>query len=134
MSVSPGLIQAALGFIIGGGLLVGVTQVVRSWATLRSGARANVRDVIRDIAASRDEAEDREAAMRLDKDYWRDVAGGYGFQLRNHGLTPDPAIPRSPSERARDRRNTSRARRAGRAPTTAEIRAVIDDEGTDDDR
>lgn len=130
MNISPGIVQAIFTFIIGGGLLVGVTQMVRSWTTLRSGARANVRDVIRDIAASRDEAEDREAKMRRDKDYWRDVAAGYSFQLRAKGHTPDPAEPISPSEKARDLRDrrTGRSKRASRAPSTAEIRAVIDDE------
>ncbi len=129
MKIDQTMVQALLAFIVGGGLLGLVTQVVRSWSSIKSGARANTREVIKDLAAARDESEDREATVRRDKDYWRGVAADYGFQLRSAGLTPDPAKPMSPSERAREmgqreqtrRIGQSRAARADAAPSTEEI-------------
>lgn len=133
MRITPELIQTLITFIVGGGLVTLITQSGKVVRSVRSGARASTRDVIRDLAAARDESEDREADRRRDAVYWANIAAGYGYQLRQHGLVPDPEHPMSPSERQREqdrrsRRPTLRQRRADQAPTTEEIRRVIDDD------
>lgn len=139
MTISSDHIQLVITFVVGGGLLTLVTQLARVFGSFRSGARASTREVIKDLAAARDEAEEREATLRRDKDYWRNVAGAYGFQLRSRGITPDPAEPMSPSERAREMgqrerrtgrifRGQARSERAGKAPTTDELREVLGDD------
>lgn len=132
MNIDPDIVKAVLTFIVGGGLVTFITQVVRGWSSLRSGARANTREVIKDLAAARDESEDREADVRQDKDYWRNTAGGYAYQLRSAGLIPEPQNPRSPSEVRRDKLRdvelrTRRQRRAALAPDTAEIERIMDE-------
>lgn len=126
MTISGNVLQALMTFIIGGGLAALVTQLVRGWSSLRTGARASTREVIKDLAAARDEAEEREASLRRDKDYWRGVAGDYGYQLRQAGVLPSPSEPMSPSELRREGQNSPRRRRAQRAPTTDEIKRVED--------
>lgn len=64
----------------------------RGWGTLRAGARARERETVAEMIRSRNLAE-------ADRDYWRDVAGGYRWQLRDAGIAPDPATPVQPSER-----------------------------------
>lgn len=69
-----------------------VGAMVRGWGTLRSGARARERETVAELVQSRNWAE-------ADRDFWRDVAGGYRWQLRVAGIEPDPAQPVQPSER-----------------------------------
>lgn len=128
MQISPDTLKAVLTFIVSAGSSALVTQLVRGWMSLRTGARASNREVIKDLAAARDDAEDRAAKWLRDKDYWRSVAGDYSFQLRNHGLVPQPPQPVSPSELAKEVHDSPRRRRAARAPTTAEIQR--DPDGT----
>ena len=149
MKITPELLQVIVTFIVGGGLATLVAQIVRGVGSFRSGARATTREVVKDLAAARDEAEDRLADMVRDKDYWRNTAGSYAFQLRSRGITPDPAEPMSPSERAREIgrrqdkpgrlgrvfRGQARADRAQAAPSTEELRQVLGDrDETGDDR
>lgn len=130
MTITPEMIQALLTFIVGGGLITLVTQVVRGSRSLRAGARASTREIVKDLAAARDEAEDRLARVRQDRDYWRSVAGDYGYQLRSHGHVPIPESPRSPSEREAEKpaRTSARRRRADAAPTTQEIRRAAEED------
>jgi hypothetical protein len=128
VTLTPELVQTLLTFIVGGGLVTLITQLVRGWRSLKTGARASTREVVKDLAAARDEAEDREAEVRLDKDYWRAVAGDYGYQLRARGITPNPPEPRSPSEQRRETTGSRRWLRAQRAPSTDEIEAIIDED------
>ncbi len=125
--------ETVITFIVGGGLAALLTQFGRVIRSLRSGARATTREVIQDLAAARDEAEEREAELRRDKDYWRNVAGSYGYLLRRNGITPDPVEPRSPSEARLDRERrdgkSARQRRAERAPTTEEIEEAAEQGG-----
>lgn len=135
MSLSTGTTQALITFVLGGGVITLVTQLVRASRMWKSGRLATTREVIRDMAAARDEAEEREAEVRADKDYWRNIAGTYGYQLRASGRTPDPEWPQSPSEKRRvaERRSTRtvRQKRAEQAPTTQEIEQALGD--SDDD-
>lgn len=131
MALSQDTTEALITFLLGGGVITLVTQGIRASRLWRSGRLATTREVIRDIAAARDEAEEREADLRRDKDYWRGVAGDYGFQLRAAGLVPHPAEPKSPSEVRRDEARAAgrdallRKRRADAAPTTGEIERIM---------
>lgn len=73
----------------GGATFVG--SVAKGWGSLRAGARARERETLTELIRSRNAAE-------ADRDYWRDVAGGYRWQLRLVGVEPDPAKPIQPSE------------------------------------
>lgn len=97
MKFSPESISTLITFLVGGGLATLVTQIVRGWSSLRTGARASVREVVKDLAAARDEAEDRRGIAQRDCDYWQGVAAGYGYQLRAAGKLPDPVNPIPPS-------------------------------------
>jgi hypothetical protein len=128
MAFGPGTTEALITFVLGGGAIAMVTQIIRASRLWKTGRLATTREIIRDMAAARDEAEDREAVVRQDKDYWRNVAGAYGYQLRSQGIEPDPARPMSPSERRRDGQGKStRQRRAELAPTTEQIEAALDE-------
>lgn len=91
----PALITGLLGG--GGALFIGA--LFKGWADLRGGARAREREAVTDLAAARDDAEHRRAVAERDRDYWRAIAGKYGYQLRHHGLNPEPEMPEAPSDR-----------------------------------
>lgn len=74
----------------GGATFLG--SVVKGWSSLRSGARARERETLAELIRSRNDAE-------ADRDFWRDTAAGYRWQLRDAGVEPDPAKPVQPSER-----------------------------------
>lgn len=74
----------------GGATFLG--SVVKGWGSLRSGARARERETLAELIRSRNDAE-------ADRDFWRDTAAGYRWQLRDAGVEPDPATPVQPSER-----------------------------------
>lgn len=125
--MSGSTLQALLTFVLGGGAIALVTQIVKASRLWRSGRLATTREVIRDIAAARDEAEEREAVLRQEKDFWRGVAADYSFQLRQAGILPNPPDPVSPSERTRaadrlaGRAPSLRQEQASRAPSTDEV-------------
>lgn len=125
MNLSSDAVQTLLTLIISAGGAAFLTQLVRGWISLRSGARASTREVIRDLAAARDEAEEREGILRRDLEYYRSVAGTYEYQLRSNGIEPRPPHPSSPSERGRAQRDprggTVRRSRAEQAPPTEDI-------------
>ncbi len=75
-----------------------LTQIIRGYLSLRTGARANTREVVKDLAAARDDEESRHTITQRDRDFWRNVAGAYAYQMRRAGLVPDPAEPVPPSE------------------------------------
>jgi hypothetical protein len=84
--------------LLSSGGAVFLSSVVKSWATLRGGARARERETITDLAARADDAERRERVARRDLDYWRDIAAKYRYQLREKGITPNPEDPVQPSD------------------------------------
>jgi hypothetical protein len=75
----------------GGATFIGT--VLRGLGSLRAGARARERETVAETIRSRNLAE-------MDRDFWRDVAAGYRWQLRVAGIEPVPAAPVQPSERA----------------------------------
>lgn len=84
--------------ILSGGAGAFVISVARSWTTLRRGARARERETINDLMARAEDAEERERVAARDRDYWRQVTGSYGWQLRSAGITPNPPDPVQPSD------------------------------------
>lgn len=124
----PQMTSEIITFVVGGGLAALITAVVRGYRSVRAGARASTREVVKDLVADRDAAEARTARTQRDRDYWRSVAGDYGYQLRSAGLVPDPERPRSPTEREADRPRTARRRRAAPEVTTGELRRIVEDD------
>lgn len=84
--------------LLSGGGAVFVSSLVKSYSSLRRGARARERETISDLVARADEADERERTAARDRDYWRGVAGRYGYQLRTAGINPDPQDPVQPSD------------------------------------
>lgn len=90
--MSKELLTTLITVLIGAGGATFVGALVRGWGTLRTGVRARERETLAELVRSRNEAE-------ADRDFWRDVAGGYRWQLRAAGIEPLPADPVQPSER-----------------------------------
>lgn len=110
MRVSADLGQLFVTFLTGGGAAAFITLVIRSIRTLRTGARASIRDVVKDLSAARNAADDRARAAEEDRNFWQATAGDYAYQLRQNGVTPQPLSPTPPSVRkAIQRRRSPRA-------------------------
>lgn len=86
------VLTALITALIGAGGATFIGSLIRGWGSLRTGARAREKETLSELIRSRNEAE-------ADRDFWRDVAGGYRFQLRQSGVAPQPADPLQPSER-----------------------------------
>lgn len=109
--------------ILGGAGVTLITTAVWAFNTLRTGARARAREILADLEAARDAAEDRARVKTVEAVFWQGIAGMYGYQLRRAGLDPEPSNPRppsaaNPSERGR-RAQQGRVRRD--AATTGEL-------------
>jgi hypothetical protein len=102
--VKSGWGQLFVTFLTGGGAATLIGLVIRSARTLRSGARASIRDVVKDLSAARNAADDRAREAEADLRYFQWLAGGYAYQLRDHGIAPDPATPTPPSAQKARRR------------------------------
>lgn len=104
------LAQLLITAATGGGAVALVSGGVKAWLSLRSGARASTRAVINDIAEDRAAAEERAERQTRVAEYWRGIAGNYGYQLRRNGITPDPEHPAPPrqSPAAAERQRRSR--------------------------
>ena len=86
------VLTALITALIGAGGATFVGSLIRGWGSLRTGARARERETLAELIRSRNEAE-------ADRDFWRDTAAGYRWQLRQAGIAPVPADPVQPSER-----------------------------------
>jgi hypothetical protein len=96
--------------LLGGGGAVFLGALIKGWSDLRAGVRAREREAVADLAAARADAEDRRVDAERDRDYWRSVAAGYGYQLRHAGMAPDPEAPVPPSEKNRTHNSRDRER------------------------
>ena len=94
------VITAVIGALLGGGGLAFIQALFTGIGSLKQGARAHERESVQDLARARDKADDRADRAETDRDYWRNVAGGYAYQLRLAGVAPVPADPVPPSARA----------------------------------
>ena len=97
--MAPDVIVALVGAMLGGGGLAFVQAVVGGIAGLRAGARTHERESVHDLSRARDAADERAGRAETDRDYWRDIAGHYRYQLTSAGLTPEPERPAPPSTR-----------------------------------
>lgn len=116
------LVPVVITALLGGGGAVFLGALIKGWADLRAGARARERETVTDLAAARDDAETRRSSAERDRDYWRSIAGRYGYQLRQAGVKPDPETPEPPSdkERTRELRDPRRGRRSRGHPLPQE--------------
>lgn len=91
--------QTLITALLGGGGAMFLGALVKGYSSLRGGARASTREAITDISTARDDEAKRRSVAEADRDYWRAIAGRYGYQLRTAGINPDPETPEPPSER-----------------------------------
>ncbi len=82
--------------LTGGGLWALFSQGIKARNSLRAGARASKRAVVRDMAEARQEAEARAEHHTRLAEFWRATAANYSYQLRSNGITPDPEHPVPP--------------------------------------
>jgi hypothetical protein len=112
--MSPEVIAVIVTFLTGGGLITLITQAVRGWRSVRTGALSSTRGVVKDLIEARDEAEDRRDECEARAMYWQSVAGGYHYQLTSRGAKPDPLNPSPPTLTPAAKRARRRARNADR--------------------
>ncbi|WFE41964.1 hypothetical protein [Micromonospora sp. WMMD998] len=93
------VVTAVIAALLGGGGLAFIQAVFSGVSSLRQGARAHERESVQDLARARDKADERANRAESDRDYWRNIAGGYAYQLRLAGVDPVPAEPVPPSTR-----------------------------------
>lgn len=96
---NPDVITAVIATLLGGGGLACIQALFSGVGSLRQGARAHERESVQDLARARDKADERADRAETDRDYWRNVSGGYAYQLRLAGVVPIPADPVPPSAR-----------------------------------
>jgi hypothetical protein len=85
--------------LLGGGGLAFLQAVFKGAGTLRGGARAREREAVNDLARARDAADDRAEWAEADRDFWRDTAGRWRYQLVSNHIEPVPLNPEPPSAR-----------------------------------
>jgi hypothetical protein len=85
--------------LLGGGGLAFLQAIFKGMGSLRGGARAREREAVDDLAKARDSADERASWAEADRDFWRDTAGRWLYQLRSHGVDPVPPDPTPPSAR-----------------------------------
>jgi hypothetical protein len=85
--------------LLGSGGLAFLQAAFKGAGTLRGGARAREREAVNDLARARDAADDRAEWAEADRDFWRDVAGRWRYQLVSNHIEPIPLSPEPPSTR-----------------------------------
>lgn len=85
--------------LLGAGGVSFVQSLLTGVGTLRGGARAREREAVDDLARARDKADGRAERAEADRDFWRDIAGRWRFQLVTAGIEPVPLDPVPPSTR-----------------------------------
>ncbi|AXH88803.1 hypothetical protein AB0N38_18780 [Micromonospora aurantiaca] len=100
MTVTQAVVTIVAALLTTGGL-AWARALLRGVGSVRAGVRATERAAVADLAQRAADAED-------DRDYWRNTAGGYAYQLRLAGVVPVPADPVPPSARRRSPRADQR--------------------------
>jgi hypothetical protein len=93
------LIVPVVTLLLGSGGALFVQNLFKGLTTLRGGARAREREAVNDLARARDAADNRAEWAEADRDFWRDVAGRWRYQLVSHNVEPNPSEPEPPSAR-----------------------------------
>lgn len=101
MTLTQAVVTIVAALLTTGGL-AWARALLRGVVSVRAGVRATERAAVADLAQRAADAED-------DRDYWRNTAGAYAYQLRLAGVTPVPADPVPPSAR-RGKLRTARRR------------------------
>lgn len=120
MNLDPDVTRTLVTFLTGGGLIALITAVARSYRTVRTGALASTRAVVKDLVQARNEAEARQDIADRRAMHWQDIAMGYRRQLLSAGIAPEPRDPKPPpmNPRAvksdRERRDRTPGRRGER--------------------
>jgi hypothetical protein len=96
VKLSADVTQTLVTFLTGGGLIALITTAVRGFRTIRTGALASTRAVVKDLVEARNEAETRLDQALIERDFWRTIAGTYAYQLTRAGLAPKPSNPQPP--------------------------------------
>ncbi|KAB1111974.1 hypothetical protein [Micromonospora aurantiaca (nom. illeg.)] len=91
MTTGQAVVAIVTALLTTGGL-AWARALLRGVGAVRAGVRATERAAVADLAQRAADAED-------DRDYWRDVAGGYRYQLREARIEPVPTNPVPPSRR-----------------------------------
>lgn len=123
MNLDPEVTRTLVTFLTGGSFIALVTGIIRSVRTVRTGALSSTRAVVKSLVEARNEAEEREDFQRRRADYWQSIAGRYGYQLRQAGITPNPEKPRPPAVTADDRWRDRRDRENRRLEDSGDIMA-----------
>lgn len=80
--------------LLGGGLAATVAAAYKGLQALRAGARSKEKELVTDLQDWRREANDARKLAEKQRDYWRDLAAGYRFMLRDkYGETLDEPNP-----------------------------------------
>lgn len=93
------LIIPIVTLLLGAGGVSFVRALFTGFGSLRGGARAREREAFDDLARARDAADERAEWAEADRDFWRDTAGRWRYQLVTNGVEPDPPSPTPPSAR-----------------------------------
>lgn len=122
--MSADVVSLIISGIVGVAGTTFISQLIRARNSLRSGARASTRAVVKDMAEDRRQAEERTEHQTRLTEFWRATAANYLFQLRSNGITPDPEHPIPPEAAVR---GEARARRK-----VSEIEDTLADVNGDD--
>lgn len=93
------LVIGIVTLLLGSGGTAFLQSLFKGVGSLRGGARAREREAVDDLARARDKADDRAELAEADRDFWRDTAGRWLYQLRLNGIDPVPPDPVPPSAR-----------------------------------
>lgn len=93
------LVVPLVTLILGGGGVAFLRAAFRGFGSLRGGARALEREAVKDLARSRDKADERAEWAEADRDFWHDTAARWKRQLLVNGIDPVPPDPVPPSAR-----------------------------------
>jgi hypothetical protein len=116
------------GLVLTAGSAAMLTAFLAGVKDLRKGAAAGRREVVRDLMEWRDDLDEARKCAQSDADFWRDLAGERGGQLRDRGIVPANPYPVPPSQRG-DAQAGATARRNRRKRRTT----VCPDEQDPDD-
>lgn len=107
-----------VGLVLTAGGAAFVTALLAGVKDLRRGAAGSRREAVKDLMIWRDDLDEARKVAQADADFWRDLAGERGGQLRDHGIVPANPYPvppsRSPSERQAEGARAVRQRRWSR--------------------
>lgn len=93
------LVVPLVTLLLGSGGALFLQNLFKGLGSLRGGARAREREAVNDLARARDAADKRAEWAEADRDFWRDTAGRWRYQLVSNAIEPIPPDPVPPSAR-----------------------------------